>query len=67
MGKLLLEIKNSFCGDIPIKEGTGLESVKHILSRNGGMLEQARRDGFLVSRAIIPIVATSAADVSSMS
>lgn len=66
-GKLLLDIRNSFCGDIPIKEGTGLESVKYILSRNRGMLEQAGRNGFLVSRAIIPIVATSAAGVRSMS
>ena len=56
-GKLLLEIRNSFCGDIQIKEGTGLESVRHILSRNGGMLEQEGSDGFLVSRAIIPIAA----------
>ena len=54
-GKLLLEIRNSFRGDVPIKDGTGLESVKHILSRNGGMLEQNEKDGFLVSRVIIPV------------
>ena len=58
-GKLLLEIKNSFLGNAPLKEGTGLESVRYILSRYGGLLAQEGRDGFVVSRVIIPIVATS--------
>ena len=54
-GKLLLEIGNSFSGTAPLEEGTGLESVRYILSRYGGLLSQSGSDGFFVSRVIMPI------------
>ena len=52
--KLLLEIKNTADG-ILLSEGTGLGSVKRILSRYDGLLMQESSDGFVISRVIIPL------------
>lgn len=53
--KLLLEIRNTFDENDLKPEGTGLESVRHILSRYDGMLVQEPYDGSFVSRVIIPL------------
>lgn len=53
--KLLLEIKNSAAGDSALSAGTGLESVKRILSAYDGLLVQSRFDDFVISRVIIPL------------
>lgn len=54
-GKLLLEIKNSATDHISLSAGTGLGSVKRILSRYDGLLMQESSDGFVISRVIIPL------------
>lgn len=64
-GHLLLEIRNSYSGEIKWKNdtpvsaekngGTGLKSVKMILSRNKGMLHQGCEGKTFVSRVIIPL------------
>lgn len=53
--KLLLEIKNSAADHISLSEGTGLGSVKRILSQYDGLLLQDSSDGFVISRVIIPL------------
>lgn len=53
--KLLLEIKNSAADHISLSAGTGLGSVKRILSRYDGLLMQESSDGFVISRVIIPL------------
>ena len=54
-GKLLLEIRNTFDESNQKSEGTGLESVKYILSQYGGMLVQESCDGLFFSRVIMPL------------
>ena len=54
-GKLLLEIRNTFSGDVSGADGTGLASVRHILSQHNGMLVQKCQDGFFISRVIMPL------------
>ena len=54
-GKLLLEIRNSYSGSGRLEEGTGLESVRRILSRYDGLLMQESSDGFFISRVIMPM------------
>ena len=54
-GKLLLEIRNTFSGSAPSEDGTGLASVKHILSQYSGMLVQECQDGVFISRVIMPL------------
>ena len=54
-GKLLLEIRNSFDENRLKAEGTGLESVRRILSRYDGMMITEPLDGLYVSRVIIPL------------
>lgn len=54
-GKLLLEIRNTFDENRMKAEGTGLESVRRILSRYEGMMISEPHDGLYVSRVIIPL------------
>ncbi len=53
--KLLLEIKNSVSGHISLSDGTGLGSVKRVLSHYDGLIQQNSVDGFVMSRIIIPV------------
>ncbi len=54
-GKLLLEIRNAFSGTFMPEEGTGLVSVRRILSRCEGLLMQENSCGTFISRVIIPM------------
>lgn len=54
-GKLLLEILNSYDESRMKAEGTGLESVRRILSRYEGMMITEPHDGLYASRVIIPL------------
>ena len=54
-GKLLLEIRNAFSGTFMPEEGTGLVSVRRILSRCEGLLMQENNCGTFISRVIIPM------------
>ena len=53
--KLLLEIRNTFEESRLKAEGTGLESVRHILSRYDGMMITEPYDDFYYARVIIPL------------
>lgn len=53
--KLLLEIRNTFSQSGPHAEGTGLASVRHILSQYDGLLTQETCGTMFVSRVIIPL------------
>lgn len=64
-GRLLMEIRNTFSGDVKWSSGRlettkdgggiGLKSVKHILSRHKGLLKQETEGKVFISRVILPI------------
>lgn len=64
-GRLLMEIKNTFSGDVKwiggnletTKDGggIGLRSVRNILSRHKGLLRQETEGNTFISRVILPI------------
>ncbi len=64
-GRLLMEIKNTFSGNVKWSSGRlettkdgggiGLKSVKHILSRHKGLLQQETEGNVFISRVILPL------------
>lgn len=64
-GRMLIEVVNTFCGQVEwvdglpstTKEGggTGLESVRLILARHGGLLKQEVSGCLFISRVIMPL------------
>lgn len=63
--RLLMEIRNTFSGKVKWTEsgltttkdggGIGLRSVRHILSRHKGLLQQEESGNIFISRVIMPI------------
>ncbi len=64
-GRMLIEVVNTYCGKVELVDGlprttkegggTGLESVRLILARHGGLLKQETSGGLFISRVIMPL------------